>query len=787
MPTIGTLISFNEFIKTHNVEIPRIQRDYTYGSGTPKTEVVVDKLLSDIHSALLDPNNELILDFVYGSQNEKSNFEPLDGQQRLTTLFLLQLYAAWGSNINPSSLDFRYSTRDNTSEFCESITNPDKFKYDKDGPIISDQITDCAFWRSSFNDDPSIRSMLTVLDKIESRFKNLSTDGTLWNLLTAPECNVKFYCLDFGVFGLSDDLYIKMNSRGKGLTDYEIFKSQLEKYIDVNLGDKDLMYEFAKKFDTNYTDLVWSEQNGDRSLIDDSFVMLFRNLLGIRNFLRGNKKYLEDLGYLGDYLPPKVGENRKSIPSWYIEKDDILFIIDFLDVFHSIFPIAESDPEGRCANDIVWANVLYNSDKILGEASTPESFPRIRTFKTGVNLFRAACNGILNNAERIMFYSQYYLLKKHPVAELIADKEAWSRNMNNLRHVRNLVESSDDELSRPNFICTMLSEVETILDGNISSLDKSAFNTIQFHEEKSKDANPSRWSELYFYENHDILRGSLSLLAPEITDKPFAIDEDPVFETLKIRLRKIAYIFSEGLKTDDHRIRAILLSYGDFGQISRGDSNNRRACYMYGRMPASWRLLLTKNSIFNQSRMLSVLDSIDENADMNIQDVSVDNWRYYATRTQWYEHTYWSYNMAKYGYYFFKNPAYPLEVYLLQSTSSYDDNVMWKLLNWLLQLTLAQRNIVPMEKSRLGDRQTAPELKIFDTFTIDVFQNGWKIGSEEFLDSIKTGLVSEGYVFNEADNYIEVPAGHDYVEYGVQLVTSINAILTEQATSTSEE
>ena len=91
MPTIGTLITFSDFIRDHNVEIPRIQRDYTYGSGTPKTEEVVDKLLSDIFSALNDPDEELILDFVYGCKDEKSNFEPLDGQQRLTTLFLLAL------------------------------------------------------------------------------------------------------------------------------------------------------------------------------------------------------------------------------------------------------------------------------------------------------------------------------------------------------------------------------------------------------------------------------------------------------------------------------------------------------------------------------------------------------------------------------------------------------------------------------------------------------------------------------------------------------------------------
>ena len=189
MATIGQLITFCDFVRIHDVEIPRIQRDYTYGSGTEKTEEVLCKLLSDIYNALVDPTKELILDFVYGSKN--------------------------------------------TTSFCESITDSQKFTYDFNGTRIDEQIQDCAFFRASFNDDPSIRSMLAVLVRIEEIFKVLCQSGDLTRLLT-DDCRIRFYCLDFGTFGLSDDLYIKMNSRGKPLTEYEIFKSQLEKYIDID-------------------------------------------------------------------------------------------------------------------------------------------------------------------------------------------------------------------------------------------------------------------------------------------------------------------------------------------------------------------------------------------------------------------------------------------------------------------------------------------------------------------------------------------------------------------------
>lgn len=771
MAAIGTLISFNDFIKGHNVEIPRIQRDYTYGSATPKTEEVVDKLLSDINAALTSPDGELILDFVYGSSNDKGNFEPLDGQQRLTTLFLLYLYAAWGAGVSTSSLIFRYSTRDNTTVFCESITDPGKFHYNKDGDKISEQIKDCAFFRSSFQDDPSIRSMLVVLDKIEKKFKDLASGGTLWNLLNNG-CHVKFYCLDFGKFGLSDDLYIKMNSRGKGLTDYEIFKSQLEKHIDITLNDKDLMYDVAKKFDTDYTDLVWSEQHYDKNKIDDSFVNLFRNLLSIRNFKRGNTKYLESLPFLADYIPPKNSEKDKVAPSWYIGKEDVQFIIDFLDTFHTLFHLAEKDTEGRSANDIFWNSVFYQDDSILGEPNG-----KIRLFTTDINLFRTACNKMLRNPERIMFYAQYYALRKHAYPDLFEDSKKWDDLVKNLRHIRNLVENSDDELSRPDYIAEMLSEVETILDGGIMSLTKSRFNTNQFQEELAKSKEETRWANLYKYEEHDLLRGSLSLMAPDLDDRPFAIDDDTVLGTLTSRLDKICWIFDNESRTRDHFIRAALLSHGDYGQISRSDIKYKRDCYMYGRMPASWRLLLTKNRSFDQSKILSLIDSIETNKPLAIGDLPTTEWRYYATRNSWYEQTYYSYNYAKYGYYFFEDQNRPLEVFLLQSTSCYDDNVMWKLLNWLLEYTLLGRGIVAQGQTRLGDRKTAPELHIMDRYSVDVRQEGWKIENDEFMDTISSDLLKKGYVITE--RIVEVPAGADFVEFAVTLVQDINRLINE--------
>ena len=77
----------NEFEK---IEIPRIQRSYAQGRESEK--IVRDGFLGSIIKTLENKNEDrLCLDFIYGDSNNKK-FIPIDGQQRLTTLYLLYWY-----------------------------------------------------------------------------------------------------------------------------------------------------------------------------------------------------------------------------------------------------------------------------------------------------------------------------------------------------------------------------------------------------------------------------------------------------------------------------------------------------------------------------------------------------------------------------------------------------------------------------------------------------------------------------------------------------------------------
>ena len=141
------------FKKYHIVRIPIIQRDYA--QGRIQATQVRKSFLDQLKAVLSDTSAHLDLDFVYG--NELSNdehkgkcFIPLDGQQRLTTLFLLHYYLSRRDEASRSDFRhrfgeqkqdtqrvgsrFRYETRFSSTTFLDALFQ-DKFTLDDLVPV----------------------------------------------------------------------------------------------------------------------------------------------------------------------------------------------------------------------------------------------------------------------------------------------------------------------------------------------------------------------------------------------------------------------------------------------------------------------------------------------------------------------------------------------------------------------------------------------------------------------------------------------------------------------------
>lgn len=219
--------TFWELIASYNITIPPLQRDYAQGrENNVEIEQIRNSLIDEIYDSLKS-DKPLVLNFIYGEKAD-GRFVPIDGQQRLTTLFLLHWYIFERAGFDEGLVTlkgFAYQTRVTSERFCENLCNS---VIDFSGDKISSEIKDCYWLTGNFLKDPTIKSMLTMLDTIHYRFKNHTDFGNLKDKLIGEKCSIIFLWLPMDNFQKTNDLYIKMNARGKLLSDFEIFKAKLQ-------------------------------------------------------------------------------------------------------------------------------------------------------------------------------------------------------------------------------------------------------------------------------------------------------------------------------------------------------------------------------------------------------------------------------------------------------------------------------------------------------------------------------------------------------------------------------
>ena len=237
--------TFLELIRTFGyIEIPQIQRDYAQGRKCVRE--VRDSFILYLKEILFKDGASDNLDFIYGMKGSQDRLILIDGQQRITTLFLLHWYLAIVGG-NESQIDFQkqlrddggssrflYNTRPSAKDFCDClVANIREIRYvPSDKPTISASIKNQKWFLLGWEEDPTVSSMFTMLDTIEREFKG--GFSVLYNRLSQGAITVDFLELKANKSDDSGNLYIRMNSRGKPLSRFENLKAQLLAYFMKN-------------------------------------------------------------------------------------------------------------------------------------------------------------------------------------------------------------------------------------------------------------------------------------------------------------------------------------------------------------------------------------------------------------------------------------------------------------------------------------------------------------------------------------------------------------------------
>ena len=567
------------------IKIPIIQRDYA--QGREGKEYLRKRFLEALIDETLDKEGETqLLDFVYGKQ-KYNEVNPLDGQQRLTTLWLLHWYIAYvteelGNEENKRLLlKFSYETRRSSRDFCkmlcEQLPNLPK------GVKIVEHIKNQKWFLSAWNQDPTVNAMLNMIGGTDNKQdlsdglekflanKNMEVLKEYWRKLTdSNNCPIYFYYMSLEKLAQSDELYIKMNARGKVLSHFENFKAdfidwmanpenpdttQFSRVIDGGKYTKHLYYQMiSSKIDGVWSAYFWNTTKSDSwkedKMIDNLFLRFFcRYELGqyiIKNNLREYKSYSKY-----ELLTSMANENEP-----YSSFDVFAELLDY--------------------------QVICNLERIFDKLSDNEAF---------INIAIAPCWEKKQNVVFAKYGQRTDVVFLAACLFLQRDVEfdetkftTWMRIVWNI--ITNTdINNSDTMISAMNLIYELSEHCDDIVkyiahhDKNFDS-SKEAMN-----EEKRKcifiESDPN-WEEAFIQaESHAFFKGCIGFLL-----RDYENDTDSI-EKFKRRLHLAQFLFDENginhsVDNDYLILRGIISQYPDFDWImnrsftdeSVNDSNN---------------------------------------------------------------------------------------------------------------------------------------------------------------------------------------------------------------------
>ena len=593
-------VIYKQLLDRHgSVEIPMIQRDFAQGRTSAGD--VRDEFLGALEKALLEEDFSklpLNLDFVYGSiegEQDTEIFAPLDGQQRLTTLFLLHWYFAWCDErhadfvdmfVNDDRSRFTYRVRPSSTEFFDELVgyvpdvNPTEIKLN-----LSKMIADQPWYFRSWRYDPTIQSALTMLDSIHQRFSTSS--GLFARMIDEVNPAITFQLLPLKDFGLSDDLYIKMNARGVPLTPFENFKARYGAILKEqfgghtrSIGDNEYSIKdfVARRVDTAWTDLFWNQtvDGGNRAAeVDVAIFNLFRAVALVTRDPESDN-CVEDARLLMRGRPGYTVFNRKG---WLDEA-----------FTSTLIPLMET-----------WCGDNNTFEPLL---PSDEYFDEVRILKK-----LTSSSETLEVTEAVQFLAYAEFIKQNEGNIDANSFQEW------MRVVRNLVINSDvDRFERlPNGFKAVVqlipkaTEVLPYLSTLTSESRSFGFTKQQFAEEILKAKlilSHDCWRVLIDRaEGHGYFRGQIGFLlyfceatetaeANAVKDWPGELHEKLQESFLEFLVKSEAMFVSSGLSDiGDYRWQRALLTIGDYFFLS---SNRRNHCYLVDSSTEvqSWKRLL---------------------------------------------------------------------------------------------------------------------------------------------------------------------------------------------------
>lgn len=603
---------FKSLLEEYNVVIPLIQRDYAQGRLNNRTIELRKQLLNDIHEVLIDKNiNSLDLNFIYGKSNEYE-FVPLDGQQRLTTLYLVYLYSY--RNIENCSFleNFSYKTRNSSKVFLKKIYDNRKIVFNE--TKISSYVKDAPWYADSWKFDPTIQGALTTIDDISEIFdKNLDYTAVLDN---KNEPRILFNFLDIDKLGSEDDLYIKLNSRGKLLSDFENFKAKFISRVCELLSNKETEV-IENKFDSSWTDCIWRI---NKNKFDENFLNFFEILLT-------------------NYIPSLSYANRKNWSTSLNFKDIDLSILETM--IKTLDYISGNNPSN------------HEISKKIKECIVSKSL-KDRVYFHVLTIFITS-----NESENSEVFTEWYRI----FTNLIENTE-----IDSINPYERAIKGIDSQKDRIRYIMKDLANGHRV----------TGFNLEQQEEEIEKAklllSNCVGKEYILLAEKHPYFRGQIRSSFYFKSD----LENEKKLEIIQKYWTKILKIFDSNGPIEDWLLRSALLTIGDYTipvesykTLCQNDPKESSST------PSLKRLFARRGNILKEfldeiDTTRNIKEIYEEIIDKNIDKIDSEDWKYAFVKN--YEAMFSNMSSQQYR---IKSPGYgrESEMLLIRNKNSRGKNI----------------------------------------------------------------------------------------------------------------
>lgn len=411
-------ISLNTLLKNYIVYIPDMQRDYCWGVTTiNNTDITLfENFINTLEQNINENRKEFTMGLFYG-YTESKRLYLCDGQQRITSLYLILLYGYKLGFVNGDILNrnnittLQYAVRDSSLFFLNDL-----FVHINNINTI-ESIKDTDWYINEYNNDDTIINIMASLKILETYYEN--NKEALNRLVSYILNEINFIFIDINTRENGEETYVLLNTTGEPLTRIENLKPYLVYDDDTTTMENNTVeWEKIEQFFWEQSIRISENQsNLDRNTIAETLMNNFLDIITTAEYqnieidlIKNKDKYYKNtIVYANKLITISLGENSE----YYKDKTNLEIIIEYFSNFLSYYVLLDHNYKKYIINKIYKIDnnnfireyysiisIIYFAKKFINHDSSNEGYIKnqaIHFFEFFYNIFERNMEGGIEN------------------------------------------------------------------------------------------------------------------------------------------------------------------------------------------------------------------------------------------------------------------------------------------------------------------------------------------------------------------------------------------------------